>query len=292
MKLNNKQTRILKTLACVDFILAIIFIISVLPFKKKKGEPSTNSALLNVNKIEEIEEITLKKGGLQVTLNKVGSFWIGTDSGTNKTWPADNQNVANFISKFSQIVPIYTASSSKRTWESFGLGEEQALEVNFYNGAGTSISEITFGDTDSLTARIAFRIGTKENVYRMDSSIESYLNLSTSFWADPFVYPQALTGYSRMQSESILRHGAISSFSQPTKPADYIFRKDFENGASAKFYIYKSETENENLYDIVPKFVPGQASFGNEKKVIENFDYTFTMSQWTLEKFSEEVIQQ
>ncbi|MBQ1833112.1 MAG: DUF4340 domain-containing protein [Treponema sp.] len=293
----RKRKKGLFIFLCADIFLLLVFIITMMPFTKKTSAPSVKSAVLNVNKIPEIASITFSEndedGEMQkVTLEKNGGFWVGTDSSTGKKWPADNQNVATLLDKCSQIVNVYTAASTKDAWESFGLGEESAFKLGFYDGSGKIITEIFFGKSDYLTSRAAFRVHGKETVFQTDISIKSYLSASASFWADPFVYPQALTGYTRMKSESLLRHGALVDFNAAGKQPDYTFRKDFENGSSARFLIYKSDMQSESLYNIVPFFIAGPSADADEKKAVESFNYAYTMSQWTLEKFSEEVVQQ
>ena len=208
----SKRKKCLLIFLVADIVLLLAFIVTCLPFNKKTSSQSTKTALLNVNRIPDIARITLSKadgeGKVQsVVLSKVGSnFWSGRDSFTNTLWPADNQSVANLLNTCSQIVSVRTAASTVDAWTSFGLDEESAFALGFYDAAGGRISEILFGDSDYLTSRIAFRTSTGDKVLQMDVSIASYLTLSTSFWADPFVYPQAVTGYTRLDSESILRH--------------------------------------------------------------------------------------
>lgn len=298
----SKRKKCLLIFLVADIVLLLAFIVTCLPFNKKTSSQSTRTALLNVNKVPDIARITLSKadgeGNVQsVVLSRVGSnagssFWTGRDTFTDTLWPADNQSVANLLNTCSQIVSVRTAAETVDAWSSFGLDEDCAFVLGFYDAAGGRISEILFGDSDYLTSRIAFRTSTGNKVLQMDVSIASYLTLSTSFWADPFVYPQAVTGYTRLDSESILRHGALLSFSRAGHSPEYTFKKDFENGASARFLIYKGESESENPYIVVPVFIPGDYLGAEEKKSVESFNYAYGMSQWTLEKFSEEVQQQ
>ncbi len=292
-----QQKKFLKIFLVIDAVLFIVFIATLIPFRRRGSTKSFKSALLNVNKISDISGIRISKADssgetYSIQLEKAGDFWTGRDSFTDTLWPADNQNVANLIDRCSQIVNVYTSAMSSRAWESFGLDEKDATFLGFYGPGGEKISEILFGNVDPLNSRIAFRTLTgNEEVYQMNSSISSYISVSSSFWADPFVFPQALTGYSRIKSESILRHGALTSFSDPSRGHDFLFRKDFDNGASARFLIYKNAEENGVSYTIVPVFTPGPSASGPEKQALENFNYVYSMSQWTLEKFSEEVKQ-
>lgn len=294
MEQTKKQKKILLTLTTINVILLMSLILSFIPWKKSFAEKSSQSAILNVNKITDVSKIVLsQKNGDEenfIKLKKIGSFWIGTDSFTNTMWPADNQAVATFIGKCSQISSIHTVASEKKSWSFFAVDEDSAISLGFFDYNGEPISEVFFGATDSLKSRISFRTKKSQNIFQMDASIASYLNFSTSLWVDPFVFPQALTGYSRLQSESILRHGALTNYNPKDKTPYVNFRKDFENASSARFQIFKME-DNENLYTIVPRFIPGISVSDEEKKVIESFNYAYTMSQWTLEKFSEEVQQ-
>ncbi|MBQ2529983.1 MAG: hypothetical protein II584_00855 [Treponema sp.] len=292
----RKRKRTLIIFLALDGLLLLAFVLTCLPWAKRTSEPGISSALLNVNRIPDVASITLSKADedgtrQEIRLFKTGSFWSGTDSSTGTTWPADNQNAAKFLEVCSQIITVKKAASDRNSWKAFGVDGKSSFTVSFNDPDGKAVSEIIFGESDYLNSRIAFRTGSQETVYFMDISIESYLNLSTSFWADPFVYPQALTGYSRLKAESALRHGALTSFARHEK-ADYTFKKNFENGAAARFLIYGDADDSDGSYTVVPEFIPGEHLEATEKETIKGYDYAYRMSRWTLEKFSEEVEQQ
>ena len=143
----SKRKKCLLIFLVADIVLLLAFIVTCLPFNKKTSSQSTKTALLNVNRIPDIARITLSKadgeGNVQsVVLSKVGSnFWSGRDSFTNTLWPADNQSVANLLNTCSQIVSVRTAASTVDAWTSFGLDEESAFVLGFYDGAGGRISD-------------------------------------------------------------------------------------------------------------------------------------------------------
>ncbi len=273
-----------------DIVLLAVLLLGLMPFTKKNKIHSMDSALLNVNHINDIRKITIAcsedDDRHTVTLIRSGSFWIGTDSYSGKKyfWPADSQCVNNLIAVSSQVVKLYTKAEKVTAWKSFGVDDDNASVLSFYNEAGGTISSLYFGYNDGLTQRIALRTWIDKTVYETDNSIKTYLTADVSFWSDPFMYPQCVTGYGRTKSESLLRHGTLLNIA----PADYIKpvdtkRIDYENGAKGIFAIYEKDDE----YVIIPVFTAGIAASDEERNAIQSINYRYSISKWTYEKFVE-----
>lgn len=279
----NKKRWLLVMLS-VNVVLLLIFFLSFLSAGNSEKRKSVQTALLNLNKIPEIKSVEISGDGQSVLLEKNGNVWIGCDSESGTLWPVDLQTVANFLEKFADVIRVYERASSESEWKKFLLDEKNSFKVCFKNQDGNEISSLFFGMTDSLSQRIYFRAGSGKSVYETQASMSSFLNVSAAFWCDPFVYPQALTGYERTKEESLLRHGQIVAFDPSGLEPYWTFVKRLENGSSCSFEVYK----NEENYTVLPKLIPGPAFSAEDADALRTLNYRYNLSQWTFERFLEE----
>lgn len=279
----NKKRWLIAMLS-VNALLLLIFILSFLSAGNVEKRKSVQTALLNLNKIPDIKSMEFSGDGQSVILEKRGNVWTGTDSASGSLWPADLQTVANFIEKFADVITVYERASSEEDWKKFLLDEKNAFRVCIKNQDGEVISNLFFGMTDSLSQRIYFRAGSGKSVYETQAAMSSFLNASAAFWCDPFVYPQAITGYERTKEESLLRHGQLVEFDSSGLEPYWTFVKRLENGSSCSFNVYKNEED----YTVIPKLIPGPAFSDEDVAALREINYKYNMSQWTFERFLEE----
>ncbi|MBQ9538441.1 MAG: DUF4340 domain-containing protein [Treponema sp.] len=276
-----------------DLALLLLLVISFMPFMKKGRPVSRDTALLNPSSKEKALRIVLSKkedDGLfrrKVTLERTGGIWLGFSSDGNDEflWPADIQSVERLLDLSCSIVKSYEKSKSRKDWGAFGLKEKDAFSLSFYDSSGKDLSSLYFGGEDSLTNRIYVRSSAEDTVYEIDDAIAAFLNVEESFWADPFIYPQCLTGLARQEADAHLRRGRLENV-RPREglAVDYREKIYFGNGAVISFNIYKKN----QLFIVIPTLTPGPAASEPERKAIESINYRYSISGTTLERLLEE----
>ncbi len=290
-KLNTQQGIFIFYL--FDIILLLIFILAFLPFSKKNIPQTQESALLNPNYIDQIASITIitpsqDEENQSVILTKYDSFWLGTDSTSQKKyyWPCDSSIIDNLIKETSKIRTMYLVGKGVSSWKSLGVEEKEAKCIEFRNEVGGLISSLYFGLEDSLTQRISVRSGANQAVYQIANEIHLYLTASSSFWSDPYIYPQCVTEYSRTESEQFLRHGLLQNISPAShiKPIKNI-TKNFDNKSKVLLSIYSKD----DVYIVIPSFEPPPSYSEREKLGIESINYRYSISKWTYERFLESI---
>ncbi len=266
-----------------DGIFLLLLLIAFLPFTQKNKAPSVPTALLNPNYRADVFAITISDAEASITLKKKNNVWIGmsTASNGNYVWPADIQNVENAIDSAVQIMQVQVKTEKVSSWKSLEVDDGQATSVTFYDENRNVLSHIFFGLKDSLSQKICFRTWTKSTVYEGMTSMESFLNTDESFWADPFLCPQCITGYDRMSSESLLRRGQIQNIApRDGLPIDFNLKKDLENGGYIKYAIYRKDKE----YIVIPTLMPGPAASEKDAELFGTINYRYSISSVTLEK--------
>ena len=269
-------------------VVLFVLMITALVSKNKKNQPVVNKvALINpdyINKISNIQITEYDQNNIkqEIIISKQNNNWLGQSSSLSKDtyWPCDSQVLANFIETYSSITDLYKIGEKETSWESFSVDEESSVCVSLSDYDGNILSKIYFGSQDTLTQRIAVRTWKSDIVYEVQDDIVTYLKTDSSFWADPFIYPQCITDYSRRQSESLLRRGKLVNFDSSINVEERILKKDFENGAQAIFAIYK----NNDDYIVQPFFTSGVLYDEQVKNTISKINYCYSISSWTYER--------
>lgn len=271
-----------------DGILLLLFIIGFLPFTKKNKVPSVPSALLNPNYESKVSAIKISAPNASISLKKGDEFWIGTSLASNGKyiWPADVQNITNLINSAKQIMTVQVKTENVSSWKSLGVDDEQATCVTFYDDNRNILSQIFFGFKDSLSLKLYFRTWTKNTVYEGLSFIENFLSTEESFWADPFLYPQCITGYDRRKSESLFRRGQIQNIGfKEGLSVDFNLQKYFENGSNILFNIYKNDKE----FIVIPSLKTGPALSQKDAELVSSINYRYSISSVTLDRLLEDI---
>ena len=187
------------------------------------------------------------------------------------------------------VQQMTVVSHSQGDWEKFNLNEEDARSVSFFSKDGDVLSCIFFGKTNALQGRVAFRTWTKPTVFEMQETISNFVTASISFWSDPFIYPQCVSGYTRQKSEALLRHGRIlKEEMQVFNTPSFQTRVLFENGSAADFFVYESGGEEKDFI-VRPVFFPSSTFAKEEQAAVQNIQYCYKISAFTFERFLEEV---
>lgn len=275
----------------IDAVLLLLIVLAFIP--KTCTQKSLESSLLNPSHKDKISRIEFSKntseGRESLVLEKKddASFWIGRDSYSsfNYSWPCDQQSVNKLLSEVFAPQTLLVKAESERFWKRLGIDDENSFCISFYDLASEKIVSLNFGYDDLLSQKISVRSTFSPVVYEARSSIKPFLKTDESFWADPFIYPQCATNYSRTESERLLRHGELSAL-EPNDGLvpDAVLKKDFENGSQVRFSLYKMKDE----YLVIPVFFAGPAFSSCDKKNLEELNYRFLISEWTKQRLVEE----
>lgn len=290
-KWTEKQIFIfLLTLNCV-----LIFMVTVgFLCRKKKYEPEKIvSALLNVHFVSEIDRIIIKDAQSEgIVLQKTEGVWIGCkENSPHIFWPVDVQTVHNLLRAATEVTSMNVVAHSQKDWERFNLQDSAASSLLFLSADETVLSHIYFGNINNLANRVAIRTWTKQDVFETDAAIAFFATSDISFWVDPFIYPQCISGYSRYQSESLLRHGRIleETFSLTEERPFFEKRVFFENGSAIQFYIYKNGKKTDFI--VHPVFFASSIFLPVEQEAIHTINYRYAISSVTFERLLEEIQQ-
>ncbi|MCH5291385.1 MAG: hypothetical protein J1D88_06495 [Treponema sp.] len=282
-----------------DALLLLVFLLSFLPMFRRGAVRREKSALLNPRFVSSVQEISIAgrgtdgESGLRVNLTRADSVWTGTDSlsGFSQRWPCDMQTVSNLLETASRLVDLYTKGSGPKQWNDFSVDDENALSLTFCGGNGDVLSKLFFGQEDPVTGRIAVRTWTKDTVYETDAAIAPFLTAVPSFWCDPFVFPQVVTGLSRSEAERTLRRGKLEAISGPNLalPPARTFFDDFGNGAAATLFVHEAPAEAESPDESVlveAAFAPPLSCTAAEQEAIRAVRYWYRISRWTYESLA------
>lgn len=287
MKLTAFQKKILLSFAICDFVLLVLFASSFI-FKSKRNTIETReTVLLNAASLKSVSSIVItdgSSGGDSVTLNRNDSFWSGTDSVTETVWPADSQVMRNLMDSLVNVRTVRVKAVSEASWEDLGIDDENAFSIKILDEKSEEILTLYFGHVDSLTQRIAFRTSNDSASYETDFEIRSFLNASSSFWVDPFLFPVFLSGTASVNMQSSFRHGILMPIVPLPDETVNVLKKTFENGSRAVFSVY--ETDEDII--IVPKFYASQSASQTEQDAVRSCNYRYSLSQWTYERILED----
>ncbi|MFA6937498.1 MAG: hypothetical protein WCQ67_04640 [Treponema sp.] len=303
----SKKDKSIVFLQALLFVLVIIFAVCIIVKKNGSKVESIETALVNpkyINNISEIEIRIPKDGNRSVPIDKTvttksvsieyenillsnhGTLWTGKSSEQDGAeWPVSKTTVENLIGSSTNIIKMYKKSDNIKNWQSLSVTESTAKTLIFKGKDGSYISQLYFGVENPITNRVSVRSAARQSVYEMDQSIMNFMTTQSSFWCDPYLYPQYVTGLNNSEISSFLRHGQISAVKEITEKPVQLVKKSFGNGAEVLLKIYKQTT---NDYYVVPTFSSSVASGYQERNAISSLSYSYTISAWTYEKLIEE----
>lgn len=283
----NKESKILFGFYVLDIFLLLVLALTFIPslFGKKTY---VESSVLNPKYVSEVSkiEVSIPESGNRknILMENDGGIWLGKCSvdDYSSVFPCDENTVKNLISVSSTVSKMFIKANSENHWKDLCVDDENAARIMFFGKDGNVLSELYFGVQDSMTNRIAVRSVASKVVYDMNDSIDTYLTASESFWVDPFLFPQCITGYSRNKSEDSLRHGQIS-YAPDSKELKLLgnYSKKFENESSVLFVFYENA---DGTVFVLPSFSVGQSVSQEKFDAISKIRYSYTISKWTYEQ--------
>ncbi len=266
-----------------DFLLVAVFALIFFPLSRRNSPDTMELNFVSEDDAKKIDgvEFSWKAEGTKIVLQKENGIWLGTDGDSNQTliWPADENLVEKFFSAAGENLHPVKKADKVSAWKNLGVDDLNSYRVTFFSG-GQKISEFRFGKTDEVSGEIAIRTSENQTVWAAKTSLTDFLfETDASFWADPFVEPEAATGKTRTENSSSLRRGKLVyiSPSQNIKP-EFVVKKNFPNGTDAVYSVYKKD----DFFVVIPSF------FSAQNESMKKIDYRFSVSPVTLEKFLEE----
>lgn len=291
------KKRTIYILLTITSVLLVLLFIGKLNSKKNSEVRPITTSMLNPKYADSIASIAIKtpQSQKEITLTKTDSVWTGIakndDDLQGVVWPVQLQTVNNLISISTKVAKMYIKSDSNSSWNTLSVTQDKASTIIFTGEDGQILSELYFGVINPITERISMRSAAKQTVYETDDVISVYLTTDVSFWADPYIYPQAVTGMSDNDSKSLLRHGQVVA-----KPADNAFPciksilKEFDNSAAVSLSIYSTQnsTHNSTEFLVIPTFIASPTVTAHEKSAIAAYNYAYIISGWTEKKLVSE----
>lgn len=303
----SKKDRSIVFLRASLLFLMIIFAVGIVVKNNGAKVESIETALVNPKYINDISEIEIripKDGNRSVPIDKTiptesvsieyeyvllshkGALWTGKSSEQKGAeWPVSKPTVENLISNATNIVKMYKKSDNIKNWQSLSVTENTAKTLIFKGKDGNYISQLYFGVENPITNRVSVRSAARQSVYEMEQSIMNFMTTQSSFWCDPYLYPQYVTGLNDSESSSFLRHGQVAKAIEMSEKPVQTVKKSFGNGAELVLKIFKQQS---NDYYVVPTFTSSVTSGAQERKAISSLSYSYTISAWTYEKLLEE----
>lgn len=277
-------------------VLLILIFASVSLLKSVKHKSDyIKSVLLNPKYENIISSITIEVPDTDnLVLKKAGNIWYaeqssGTDIEEKIIFPADRTTVENLIQRSVKLRKLYKKANSIKNHIKLNVSEETAKKLTFTADDGQILSELYFGSENNLTSGIYVRSSAKKDVFETEDDFSLYLNTQSYFYADPYIFPLAVTSFTKSEEASLLRHGTINGFTvnneyiKKNTPLN-IFRKDFPDGSTVTLKIYRLSDDRQNQYTVVPSFEPSPKAGNEEKNIVKKFNYTYSITSWTYEK--------
>ena len=182
------------------FVLAAGAAILVISRIFKTGTPDVAELSLVDREAGEKVDVVLLEVSRQyewVTLNKIGTLWLGEDSSSpEKTlWPCDNDKVAAFIAEVSKTLQASKKADGVSSWRNLGLEERECFKVKVRQEGGQPVTWRFSADTAAQADRLViFRTPRGQTVWEAKSSIGGFLTCTADFWADPYAAPAFASG--------------------------------------------------------------------------------------------------
>ncbi|MCR4940636.1 MAG: DUF4340 domain-containing protein [Treponemataceae bacterium] len=195
-----KKRKIYFIISIYCIVLSILCIAGTLRRETNFTGRTLQSALLNekyksaVNKIritfpqensKFIFELNLEK-------SKEDDFWTGTISESN-SFVADRKTVSKLFDIFCSTRNLILLSESISDWNQFGLSEEEAVCIAFYESKdGTDLvrSKLFFGRNTTDYSGVYVRNDKNPYIYRVEDNVSAYLTADTKFWSDLSLFRQ------------------------------------------------------------------------------------------------------
>lgn len=272
MKSSKIESKLLILISLFLFLLGIFFITLNSPKKYQKRNTIQSSILNKKYEISRIEISESKKSIL--ALNKINSFWGGEYFFNDEyiCFPLDDSLVNEFLSLSQEIRTLnkvigteenLSASKIASTYSKYGLDEDTAIALSFYDKNKNCVSKIYFGSLNQTMDQIFIRTDNNSSIFSMDSKIINYLESNPDFWVDQNIIPRGI-------SKQLDYHG-IQNLNYRFNDSEFsnANKKLFEKIPSLRFSEIISNTKQFELIQGDKLYLKIQTGKGTE------FNYTF-----------------
>jgi len=287
--------------AAAAALLIVMYAVSFIPaIKRRNGEKSILSALMNKKYEDSVQEIQITQGKNTVRLYKLNDSSVWKGSVRESIFPVDNSVVDRFIQHLANTRNMYKISDSQAKWTLLGVDSDAATSVLYKNDVNMS-TKLYFGRQNFLQTRRYMRTDNSISTYEIDSDIDTYLTPAPSVWMDPYVIPQNAGGkitrsdIQRIKTDRAyygskdknfekncaslleLRHGDLAE-----NPGDntLVYSLTIENGDgfTATIHAYGNGDEGKILSYSFSNAITGR---------IYDYKYSVLVSNWTFKKMTE-----
>lgn len=298
------QNKKLLTLSSILAFLVLLFGASFIkPIQKKSQQ--LKSAILNPK--YEVSQISFDFPALaKIELYNCNEFWGGyyTTPITMNRQPDDfyfpvNTQIVNSFLNISKTVSDYNLilegkskkdlSKLEDTYKKYGLDEENATVLTFYDKEKNIVSKLYFGNLDETMTHIFFKSDKNYAIYSMSSKIADYLEFNVKFWCDQEMIPKSISkniDSSKIQNifyREVINEKDTNIMSQNLNAAKTAYSK------MSSLRYSEFGTGNTEYLKITPDKYYDQPSFMNkvlDVKVIDDksteYNYYFYKTEYSL----------
>jgi hypothetical protein len=191
-----------KAVTAAFILSAALYAFSFTPaVSGRHKEKQIESALMNPKYENDVSEITITSGSHSVALERNNSgIWIGKSG--NRTFPAEQKTVSNMIQRLIKIRSMYKISDNPRQYNDLGLSENDSVSIEYKINSNMS-TIVYFGGQNYEQTRRYMRSQSSKTSYEIESDLDTYLTVSESFWADPYIIPRNMISDNDMKVQRV-----------------------------------------------------------------------------------------
>lgn len=173
-------------------VMTVLLIFGIIRRNSDFSGESVQSALLNEKYRDGINLIRIKfPDGYEFSFNKKkdasGGAPVWMCSAGGLTFAAEEVTVGKMLDAFCVTRNFIKLSDSFSSWSQFGITEDQAVNVSFFESAAgndTLRSSLFFGRSTTDYSGVYVRNDRKPDVYRVENNVSEYLSDNADFWAE------------------------------------------------------------------------------------------------------------
>lgn len=268
-----------KFLVIADIFLALMILAGVV-FKIAKIPSKSTFSILNQNYSGRIQNIELKTGGNNFNFFNTDNIWMIRYNG--KVYPVNQNYLDNLISaSFTQ----FKGEEKKSLYlDNFDLMQDRDV-LTFYL-QGNAVTEVYFGNINYLTGKICIKSSADSKTFEIQDVFSKFFQTDLNFWVEPSVYASQFTGLDLKSTYMFPRRGPLSEKSFSDNQIFDTIKKEFSTGAVIWTKIFK-DSDSSKFYAVQKINVPSYYS-EEQKKLLQEIQFEFTISQSTYQKLKEE----
>jgi hypothetical protein len=176
MTYKNKVITLSSTLACLLLVYA-----AGLLFSPDRLRDRAESGKLLAGKSADAALVSIGSGSSgPVDFKKVSGAWTLEEDGASL--PVQSSRVEALLSSLAEVKSLSLRSSSKSSWNDFGLDETRGKRVVVKNTAGKSLADFYAGSYGPTGSQIYVRLAGKDAVYAVSGDFGSYIEGGRASW--------------------------------------------------------------------------------------------------------------